>query len=67
MNTLPRLCELWGEPLDLARTVIRKTPALKSLGRRLGPTRVYDSNEAETIRAALVARRQAKERAGVTA
>jgi hypothetical protein len=59
-RTLPEWVAEWRVSLDLARKVIRRSPALRSLGERFGSTRTYDETEANAIREAVEQRRPGK-------
>jgi hypothetical protein len=55
--TLPDVARREGVALDSLRALVRRTPDLKALGSRVGPTRCYSSEEAERIVQAFFARR----------
>ena len=52
MKTLPALAQEWRVSLDALRTLVRRSPELRALGVKFGPTRAFDTNEAEQIRKA---------------
>ena len=58
-ETLPTLALRLGARLDLLRKIVRTTPALKALGERLGPSRVYGPQDAEVIKKAWEAKAKA--------
>ena len=60
MATLPELCLSMGASLDVVRGLIRKTRSLREMGRKFGPTRVFDEREQEAIRAAFKSRANGK-------
>jgi hypothetical protein len=57
LQTLPSLCQRWGESLDVARELLRRRPDLAMLAKRFGPTRLFDAEAAERIKQALAERR----------
>ena len=52
MRTLPALAKDWGVNAEALRSFLRRRPALRELGARVGPARGYTPSEAERIRAA---------------
>jgi hypothetical protein len=53
LMSLPSLCRQLGLPLDQAREVVRRSPALQQLGSRVGAVKGYTPAEAEQIRQAV--------------
>ncbi len=59
LGTLPTWSVRLGFPIDVARALLRKDPALSALGVRFGPARLFTRAEAERVRAAIEARKAA--------
>lgn len=58
MHTLPELASAWGASLDILRAMLRREPTLRALGKKVGPTRCFSADEANTIRRAFEARQK---------
>ena len=55
-RTLPGWATELGLPLDRLREIVRRSPQLKRLGHKYGPTRVYSRAEVGAIREAFEAK-----------
>ena len=55
--TLAQLARDWDTSLDSLRVFVRRNAHVRSLGRMVGPTRVFTPAEAAALREAYAARR----------
>lgn len=56
MKSLPDICIERQLPLDVIRNMIRRSPDLKKLGTRIGPTKGYTEEDGDHLCAAYAAR-----------
>lgn len=58
VNTMPGLAREWGESLDTLRAIVRRDAKLRTLGSKIGATRVFTDAEAKQIRAVMESRKK---------